>query len=293
MKILEFRNQLKPVKKQDLLTLIKNHKDFLEGIQDNLRLMESDGVKFSQAISGWADHQKFLKACRENAPTSISDESIIMVATNTISEVLDLLQKDFSAGPNLIGKETATIQQVNGLMLDSYISFWVDYMSRLMDMTTSMMVTGKVDKQVAQKPDLVFLNNELVRFAELTYLFFERGGIILKRYRSSPKIVADEQTIDVLEQTKGKDSTLVLPTKNIAPHTFNPVFWWENYQMERSLKAYERHQNSIEANAAKISYYQDLQHQNPSPANELMIAKLEDRIIKAQASMEAIEAKYA
>lgn len=293
MNITEFRNQLKPVKKQDLLTLVKNHKDFLEGIQDNLRLLESDGVKFSQVLMGWKEHQRFSKACRVNTSSTIADETIIKVASESIADLLVLIEKDFKAGSNLIGKETATIQQLNGLMLDSYISFWVDYMSRLMDMFTSMMVKDASAEKVAQKPDLEFLSKELDRFGELTYLFFERGGIIIKRYRSSPKIVADEQTIDVLEQTKGKDATLVLATKHIAPHNFNPVYWWDYWMMENALKSYERHQNSIEANAQKISYYQDLQHQNPSPANELMIAKLEDRIIKAQAAMEDIEAKYA
>ncbi|AGB07229.1 hypothetical protein [Vibrio phage VP4B] len=293
MNIIEFRKQLKPVKKQDLLTLLKNHKDFVEGIQDNLRLLESDGVELSKVLMGWYEHQRFSKACRATTSNSIADETIIKVASESIAALLTLLEKDFKAGPNLLGKETVTIQQVNGLMLDSYITFWVDYLSRLMDMATSMMVKNKPADKVAQKPDLEFLSKNIDRFGELTHLFFERGGIILKRYRSSPKIVADEQTIDVLEQTKGKDSTLVLATKHIAPHNFNPVYWWDYWMMENALKSYERHQNSIEANAQKISYYQDLQHQNPSPANELMIAKLEDRIVKAQAAMEDIEAKYA
>lgn len=289
MEILEFRNQLQTVKKADVLKLIRDHRNFLEGIMDNLRLMDSEGVTFKGALAGWSEANRFERAVRVNIPNNVTFKDIMFGAVNTQITLLDMLEKDFNAGPNVIGKETATIREINGLMIDSYISFWVDYASRLMDMATSMMVKGK---QVAQKVDLDYLDNELERFGELTYMLFEKRNEVIKRYKNAPKLVADEQNVEVLIGSKGQDTVLALPVKRIAPHNFNPVFWWESYQMERALKAYERHQNSIEANAQKISYYRDLQNKQPSPANEKMIEKLEDRIIKSQAAMERIEDYY-
>lgn len=291
MKILEFKEKLNPIKKPDLLQILGNHQDFINGASDNLRMMKADGVDLSTAITGWKRSNDFLKLIRNNS--SVTPEAVLGGAVDKALELLALIQKDTQAGPNVISKETVTIREVNALMIDSYMSFWADYLSRLMDMFTSMMVKKEPAEKVAQKPDLVFLDKELARFAEITWLLFERGGIIIKRYKASPKLVADEQTVDVLEQTKGSDAVLAMPTKGFGPHNFNPVFWWEHHKMEKALKDYERHTNSIKANAQKISYYQDLQRQQPSPANEQMISLLEDRIIKAQAAMEAIEARYA
>ncbi|UVD32085.1 hypothetical protein [Vibrio phage phiKT1028] len=293
MNILEYKNNLKSVKKQDLLKVIKDHRNFIEGANDNLRLLQSEGIPLSQAMQGWKNAPLLFKAMRGKTPNSISMEAIVNAAIVNITKLLDALEKDFSAGSNVIGKETATIRELNGLLLDSYIGFWADYLARLMNMFTSMMVKGKTAEQVTQKPDLEFLNNEMARFGELTDLFFERGGIIIKRYNASPKLLADDQTVDVLEQTKGKDAVLVMTTRNFGPHSLNPGYWWGMFQMELALTNYEKQQNSIEANAQKISYYQDLQHKAPSPANEQMIAKLEERIIKSQARMEEIEARYA
>lgn len=293
MKILDFKNDLKPMKKADLVKLVKEHRDYIQGASDNLRLLQSEGIPLSKALHGWKLAPALFKEIRGNVHQSISIESILEGAVRNALNILDALEKDFNAGPNIISKETATVRELNALLLNGYISFWVDYLSRLMNMFTSMMIKGKTAEQVAQKPDLKFLTEGLPRFGELSYLFFERGGIILKRYRAAPKIVADDQTLDVLEATKGADAVLVINTRNFGPHSFNPGYWWGMFEMEVSLSRYQAQQNSIESNAQKISYYQDLQNQNPSPANEKMIEKLEERIIKAQAVMESIEQRYA
>lgn len=293
MEILEFKNNLKPVKKADIVKVVKGHRDYIEGAHDNLRLLQSEGIPLSKAMEGWKLAPALFKEMRGPVNKSIAMESIVEGAIRNALSILETLEKDFNAGPSVIGKETATIRELNALMLDTYIAFWVDYLSRLMNMFTSMMVKGKNAEQVAQKPDLEFLAKNMSKFGELTYLLFERGGIIHKRYRSAPKIVADEQTVDVLTETKGKDSVLVMQTRNFGPHSLNPGYWYSLLKMEFALHQYESQQNSIESNAQKISYYQDLQNQEPSPANEKMIELLEERIIKAQAKMEEIEQRYA
>ncbi|QCW23245.1 hypothetical protein HWC35_gp089 [Vibrio phage USC-1] len=292
MELLDFKNKMKPLNKADVVKLINNHRDFTEGAYDNLRLLTSENISLSEAIGGWKMAPALFQAMRGNIPKSIKMESILEGAIKNVLLIIDVIEKDVKSGPSVIAKETATVKEVNALMLDSYISFWVDYLARLMNMFTSMMIHKKSAEQVAQKPDLEFLTQNLERFGELTYMFFERGGVVLKRYRSAPKIVADEQTVDVLTATKGKDAVLVMPTRNFGPHSLNPGYWWSMYQMERALSQYEAMQNSIESNAQKISYYRDLQNQDPSPANEKMIEKLEGRIISAQAKMEAIEQSY-
>lgn len=293
MNIQEFKSKLQPVKKGEVLNLLKNHRDQLEGAADNLRLMSSEGIRLEDTLKGWKETPRFLKAVRGNIPAGITLETIISGAMGNAFQLIEQLQKDFATSSNIMGKETVTVKELNGLLLDSYLSFWSEYLSRLMDMMTSMMVKGKSAEQVAQKPDLEYLSKNIDGFGELTYTLFERGGIVMKRYRALPKLVADDQTLDVLEQTKGKDSVLALPVRNIAPHELNPFYWWDLVRMEHALKSYAKHQNSIEANALKISYYRDLQHQQPSPANERMIEVLESKIIKAQAAMEEIEQRYA
>lgn len=293
MNIQEFKSKLQPVKKADLLNLLKNHRDQLEGAADNLRLMASEGITLDDVLKGWKEAPLFIKAVRGNIPTGISLETILNGAIGNAFQLIDQLQKDFATSSNLMGKETVTVKELNGLMLDSYLSFFSEYLSRLMDMMTSMMVKGKPAEQVAQKPDLTYLVKNIAGFGEMTYTLFERGGIVMKRYRALPKLVADEQTLDVLEQTKGKDAVVAFSARNLAPHELNPVYWWDTYRMDHAIKSYAKHQNSIEANALKISYYRDLQQHQPSPANERMIELLETKIIKAQAAMEEIEQRYA
>lgn len=293
MKILDFVNNLKAVERTDVLKTLNYQRDFLNGINENFRLLEAGGETVEHVLmGGWKNAPVLFKGIRGNLPSSITAQDIFAGAIGNIFQLLAVLEKDTSAGQKVISKETITVKEANALLLSSYTDLWINYFNRLMDAYTSMMVEGKSLEQVTQKVDQQFLTENLSAFCSLTYSFFTNADTLLKRYKALPKVSADEDTVAVLEGAKGKDSVNVLTVNNLAPHHFTPVYWWEYGKLELNLRKIERARLSIENNANKISYYQDLQRKEPSPANEKMIKMLQDRIVKAQAQIDDITDYY-
>lgn len=291
MKITQFAKNIKPLSKADALKNINETKMFVETISDSFREAKAAGIHMDTIFSA-TGQQRLAQDISKSLPGVLSLENIMMGCINgadsIIKEAIAIIQ---ASKQNLMSGETMTIRQANALMCVSAIDLWVDYTNRLLNYGMMRQMKSGKNKAI-KRPDQDFFTSAGPSYVDITKMLFESFGIIIKRLKAMPEVPVDEQTVDVLESTKGVDAVLAMPVRGLGIHNFNPIYYYKSVKMEIDLARIRSHNERIDMNAALIQQLQDEMIGNPNAARESVISKLEDRIIKSQATIQRIQESY-
>lgn len=292
MKIYEYVEGVKTIKRTDILTRVSTLQVIATDLLANLERMEVNKIDLNPFINNWAITKSIVKGLESNGLRGVGFIKAVESSLTSVVGLMDGLEKEISkTGGNTWDGAVMNLRQANYLIVIEQVDQWLTYTRLVFDVLITMhnsKVQGSPDSLMG-KVDLRMINQTL-EYYKGTFMFLLKGSKrILMDLTAVPEVQVNEHSLSVLEGM----GTQMQVSQELGIHHFNPVFWWNNNRMKLDVKAIETARQENETFAMKISQAVHLKNGTNDAVLDERIKDYEDRIVKNVHAIEEIKGKYA
>lgn len=280
--------------KMDVLAAIDRERSLCQGMLDTIQLLKDTGpdtlAKVSSVIENNAvlnSIQKELKRTRAPQATLLGD---LEEALNQLSMWLPKLRVRIEKSrTSVYDSETITFQEKGILDTVSAINFFTRYGSMVLDVVLTQANKNVAMNSYLSKVDLQFFNDTAKYFGHLIVKFNDSVNNLDGMIENLSEELYDGISEQVIRGQLGDKSVAV---QGLGPHELNPLYWWKVGVMKKDVASIASSHEKIEMLAAKIARLNNQRTGQEDPALERAIETYQNEIIKNQAKIAQIEARY-
>lgn len=274
--------------KQELLSMKVSCTDII----NNINLVKSSDIDLEPAFNKWYLTAPVIKAVTKanSGMKSLTDTIAYGVATS--EQLINNIEKVYlNAWGSSWDASTINSRQVNILNLMEHIRHFLEY-SNLVLMVGIYMTNGEEPTDgILTKAVMNELKATNGTYTESTLMLLGGSRKLIKELGEVKEIEVDDSDLEILASF-GEDKPK-LAIRNFGIHALNPYFWVSSFLVNVRLRRIENARRKNELFAMKIAQAVNQRQRTNDASLDHRIEVYQNEIIKNQALIAEIEAKYA
>lgn len=285
----EYTNRVKNLKisdvKQELLSVVVRGENLIA----NLSLAKANDININEFFKEYYVTKRLVKDANNAGFRNIDAGQIIVFGAQASKHIAETINKKYLTGNNTWDKSNVTVKQIAILNLLEHLNFFLKYSELLLDVAITNKSSALEPDKYLNKHDNNFLLNSLNDYSAQAVKLLGGSKAILKDIDEQPDIEVSDIDVEMLEATASPGLTV----KNLGVHSLNPMYWISSMIANRRLKVIENARKKNEQFAMKITQAINKRNGEEDPELERLIEVYQNEIIKNEALIAEIEAKYA
>lgn len=281
------------IKNTDVETVVKNigaERTFLEGLKDNLGMVQNSSDDVLQGIFEYIKHNAVFNGISERARREISAkhdffQTMSFAVDNAIMLLNDIETRLKKTRVKVFDTATITYRQKGMFDWINSINFFSNYSSKLIDVCLTQ---PKTINNYLTKADFEFINKTVGYYNILLKRLCDSERDLKRSLDMLSDEVYDADEVSVIEQLKGKQAASI----GLAPHHFNPNYWRRYWVMTKDVRTIKSNREKIDMYAMKLQRLENKRNRTQDPSIDRQIEYWQNEIQILDAEIADIEEKY-
>uniref|UniRef100_A0AAU8KZ59 Virion structural protein n=1 Tax=Pantoea phage Survivor TaxID=3232176 RepID=A0AAU8KZ59_9CAUD len=281
--------------KMDVLAAIDRERALAQGMLDTLTLLKDSGPEALAKVEGLVEKNAVLNSIQKELKRTIApSESLLHALEEALNNLVMWLPKlrvrIEKSKTTVYDAETLTFKEKGILDVVSSVNFYTRYGSMVLDILFTQAHKEVALNSYLNKVDFNFFNDTAKYFVRLTIKFNDSVSNLDEMISDLSDELFDGMSEQIIRGQLGDKGVSV--QHNLAPHELNPLYWYKNMVMKKDVASIASSHEKIEMLAAKIARLNNQRTGQQDPALERAIETYQNEIIKNQAKILNIEARY-
>lgn len=280
--------------KMDVLAAIDRERSLVQGLLDNYGLLWDTGSETVAKVEGLIEKNAVFNSIQKELKRVMNPRATLLhesqEALNTILMWLPKLRARIDKSRvTVYDKETISFQEKGILDAVASINFYTRYASMVIDVLLTQAHKEVNMQSYLTKVDFQFINDTAKYFTHLTVKFNDSVTNLDKMVDDLSDELYDPTSEDVIKATLGQKAVAM---HGLGPHELNPLYWYKVAIMKKDVAVIASSHEKIEMLASKIARLNNQRTGHEDPALDRAIETYQNEIIKHQAKIVDIEARY-
>lgn len=280
--------------KMDVLAAIDRERSLCQGLLDNIQLLKDTGSETFAKVEGLVEKNAVFNSIQKELKRVMNPRATLLHETegalrNIVLWIPKMRSRIEKSRTSTYDKETISFREKGILDAVASINFYSRYASMVIDILLTQAHKDVPMQSYLTKVDLQFVNDTAKYFTHLTVKFSDSVVNLDGMINDLSEEVYDPLSADILKGSQG-DKAVAL--QGLGPHELNPLYWWKVAMMKKDLSSIQSSNEKIEMLASKIARLNNQRTGHEDPALDRAIETYQNEIIKHQAKIVDIEARY-
>lgn len=280
--------------KMDVLAAIDRERSLVQGLLDNFGLLYDTGSETVAKVEGLVEKNAVFNGIQKELKRVMNPRATLLHETqealNTILMWIPKLRARVDKSRvTVYDKETISFQEKGILDAVASINFYTRYASMVVDVLLTQAHKEVNMQSYLTKVDFQFINDTAKYFAHLTVKFNDSVTNLDKMVDDLSDELYDPTSEEVIKATLGQKAVAM---HGLGPHELNPLYWYKVAIMKKDVAVIASSHEKIEMLASKIARLNNQRTGHEDPALDRAIETYQNEIIKHQAKIVDIEARY-
>lgn len=280
--------------KMDVLAAIDRERSLSQGLLDTIQLLKDSGAETLNKVEGLVEKNAVFNSIQKELKRTMNPRATLLHETeealkNIVMWLPKLRVRVEKSKNTVFDKETISFREKGVLETVSSVNFYTRYASMVIDVLLTQAHKDTPMQSYLTKVDLQFVNDTAKYFMHLTVKFNDSVANLDGMINDLSDEIYDEMSAGIL---KGSLGDKAVSLQGLGPHELNPLYWWKVGVMKKDIASIASSNEKIEMLASKIARLNNQRTGHEDPALERAIETYQNEIIKHQARIMDIEARY-
>lgn len=278
--------------KDQVINVIRNTEVVnINGLSDNIELIKLSSKEVTESIQKYIQQNAVIKGIETNIRNNISNRSDLLqgieFALGNADKLLGIILQYFkSTNTKIFDTSTITFKEKGMFDWLNAINFFSRYTATILDL---ILEQPKNVSDYLVKNDVEFMNKTAGYYNTILKRLCGSFNELKRSLDMLSNETYDADNEEILSSVKGKEATTV----GLLPHHLNPYYWVRFVDMKLDIAIIKSSREKIDSYAMKVQNLENQLSNNPDPAIQRRLEYWRDEIIKLDAKISDIEAKYA